>query len=66
MGFVGKVYLLQLLAALRCPILIVEDVKMGLCHLFADDFSFPVTYVGRANYNYSDAHKDTDCYEQYC
>ena len=32
--------------------------KMGLYHLFADNFSCPLTYMGRTRHNYFDAHKD--------
>ena len=39
-------------------ILRVKDVHTGLYHLFADNFSCPLTYMGRTRHNYFDARKD--------
>ena len=39
---------------------------MDLYHLFADNFSFLLTHMGRASYNYSNTHKVIDYYEQQC
>ena len=61
-GLQAKVHLLH--ADIVCRILRVEDVNMDLWHLFADNFSFLLTYTGRASYSYFDAHKDMDYYEQ--
>lgn len=44
----------------------VEDTDMVLQYLFGDSFSCLLTFVGRASYNYSNSHKDKDCYEQEC
>ena len=47
MGLRAKVHLLEILHAdIRSCILRVEDVDMGLDHLFADNFSCLLTYIG--------------------
>ena len=47
MGLRAKVHLLEILHAdITSHILRVEDVNMGLDHLFADNFSCLLTYTG--------------------
>ena len=42
----------------------MQDINIGLYHLFADILNCPITYRSRASYSYFDAYKYIDCYEQ--
>ena len=62
----ANVHLLQHHADLGNYILRVDEVDMGLQHIFGDSFSGLLMYTGRASYSYFEAHKDIDYYEQQC
>ena len=44
----------------------MKSIDMGLKHLSSDSFSCLLTYMGKMSYNYFDALKDKDYYEQWC
>ena len=67
MGLGMKVYLLKLLHAEKGHWgLRVKSTDMGLKYLSSDNFSCLLTYMGKMSYNYFDARKDKDYYEQWC